>query len=375
MAELEFKLPKGMEVDEDEIHERMLQGAPRNYDVSEGSLFFDATRPTAEEKSRMINFNLAIAMQMMFPQFAEDDFLDYHGEAIRLYRHPAEKAKGFVTFIGEPKTTIPTGTIILTAGSENDSPIRFETTEIGVLDGEGKVRIPILATEPGSIGNVPAGTIIALDESINGITSIYNENRLTDGAEEESDDLYRERIMDRRKNQALSGARRDYKSWALEIEGVGNAIVIPEADGFGTGTTKVLITPRDGGTASEELINSVQQYIAPDGRDGGGLAPIGAKVVIGTVEQLQINISFSRVELPDGTTEQEAFDAFKEALKQYFSELPEEGIIRYTGVGSIAVGTGLIKDYDELKLNGRAENIQLTQEQVATVGRVEIKDD
>lgn len=370
----EFKLPDGMEIDEDDIHERMLQGAPRNFDVSEGSLFFDVTRPTAEEKSRMVNFNLAIVLQMMFPQFAEGEYLDYHGESIRLTRHPAELAKGHITFVGEPETRIDTGTIVMTSGGDDESPIRFETMIEGVIDESGEVTLPISAVEPGAHGNVPAHTIVALNESINGVDSIYNENRLMDGSESEEDDHYRERIMDRRKNQALSGSRGDYKTWALEVEGVGDAVVIPEADGFGTGTTKVLIMPREGGKASEELIKEVQDHIAPDGRNGGGLAPIGALVSVGTVEQLKVNLSFESLELKEGYEVEEAFSILREFLSNYFTAISNGGKVRYTHIGPLVLETGAIKDYRGLLINGGTDNIDLSEEQIAVVGEVTIID-
>lgn len=373
MAESEFKLPEGMEVDEDEIHERMLQRVPRNYDVSEGSLVFDVTRPTAEEKSRMINFNLSIVLQMMFPQFAEGAYLDYHGESFRIYRHPAEKATGVVSFHGDPGTEIPIGTIVMTASGGDDPPIQFETTEAGIINDDGMVDLPVVAVEPGIVGNVPADTIVAIEESISGLSSIRNENQMTDGADVEEDERYRERVLDQRRNRALSGARKDYRSWALEVEGVGDAVVIPEADDFGSGTTRVLITPREGGIASQELIDAVQQYIAPDGRNGGGLAPIGAFVDVGTVEQVPINITFSYIEYARGASKDEAFLALEEDLQKYFSDLSSGGTVRHTRVGSIAVGTGLIRDYDGLELNGQSGNIELTRAQIATVGEVGVK--
>ncbi len=370
----EFELPEFLQVDEDEIHERMLRQAPRNYDSAEGALYFDATKPVAMEKAEMIGFNLSLALQMMFPQFAEGRFLDYHGESIRLPRHPAESSIGFLTFEGTPGTLIHPGTIAMTVETEDMPSISFVTTEQGTIGDSGTVIVPIEAIEAGSEGNVPADTVVMLERSIEGVTSVWNEEPTEDGLDEEDDDHYRDRILDRRKNQALSGARRDYEAWAKEVPGVGDVIVIPEADGFGTGTTKVLITSQTGGVASPELIDTVQQHIAPDRRDGGGLAPIGALASVGTVEPLPLDISFASIDLEDGYSEEEAFDLLKEALEKYFNEESDGGLIRYTHIGSLVVSTKAIRDYDGLLINGGTENIQLTKGQIASAGEVVIRD-
>lgn len=372
LAVSEFVLPEFLQVDEEEIHQRMLNNVPKKYDVSEGALFFDVTKPVAMLKAEMIGFNLSLALQMMFPQFAEGRFLDYHGESVRLPRHPAEKAKGKVTFTGDPGTVIQTGIIVMTVGTDDNPPISFVVTEMGTIDETGKVNVSIEALEAGSNGIVPVGSIILLERSIPGVSAVKNEEATSGGLDEESDEHYRERILDRRKNKALSGARRDYEAWAKEVPGVGDVVVIPEADGFGTGTTKVLITSQTGGVASQELIEAVQQHIAPDGRNGGGLAPIGALVLVGTVDTIHVDISLSSIELVEGYTEEEALDLFKISLKKYFDEVSNNGLIRYTHIGSLVVSTKAIKDYEGLLVNGSTENIQLTKEQIATVGEVTV---
>lgn len=371
LATSEFVLPDFLKVDEDEIHKRMLNGAPRNYDVSEGALFFDVTKPVAMEKAEMIGFNLSVALQMMFPQFAQGVFLDYHGESIKLPRHPAERSKGSVTVHGDAGVFIPSGTIAMTVGTDDKPPIRFVTTEDGTIDTFGLIEISIQAVEVGKEGNVPADSIVMLERSINGVTAINNDVPTTDGAEQENDEHYRNRILERRQKQSLSGAVRDYIAWAREVEGVGDVIVLPEWDG--AGTVKVLITARSGGIASAELIDAVQHHIAPNGRDGGGLAPIGALVTVDTVTQLVVNISFASVELEEGFVLDEVFDSFKDALGKYFSDISLGGLIRHTHVGSLVVGTKGIKDYDGLLLNELLENIQLESGQVAVVGEVTIR--
>lgn len=367
MGVSEFEVPDFLEADEEEIHDRMIENPPRNYDVSEGSLFFDVTKPVAMEIGKTASFNLSFSLQMMFPQFAEGDFLDYHGESVSSPRHPAEKSNGFVTFKGENETTIPEDTVVMTAGDDEDSPIRFETIEEAKIDG-GSVEVPVKAMEAGKAGNVPPDSVQLLDESIGGVTSVNNEKPTENGEEEEGDEHYRGRILNQRKNQALSGSRKDYRIWAMEVEGVEDAIVIPEAKGYGKGSVKIIIVPRGGRVAPDELIDEVQEHIAPDGRKGGGLAPIGSKVIVDTADLIDIDVKFDTIEF--NRSKEETIQLLKENLTDYFSDLPTPGLVKYPEVASVIINTKGISDYKGLLINNGTNNISLNDDEAAVVGEV-----
>lgn len=369
MAESPFVLPDFLEVDEDEIHERMLRQVPSNFDVSEGSLFWDLTRPTAMEKAEMLGFELAITVMNMFPQFAEKPFLDHHAKRDGVERRPAVAASGEVTFTGVPGTEIPIGTVVSTSAEETTDSIMFRTTETGIIGEGGTVVLPVIALTPGLESNVPAGAITNIEEPITGVQAIVNESPTLGGADEESDESLRTRILDRNRNKELSGSRRDYERWAKEVAGVGDVIVVPEWNG--PGTVKVMITAADGGVATNELIQAVQAHIAPDGRQGGGLAPIGALVTVDSVNIKPINIAFTAYLVP-GYSAQSVVEKLKSSLHDYFSSLSIGGLIRHTHVGSLIIQTEGIRDYENLLLNGLPGNVQLADSEVASVGAVSI---
>ena len=363
-----FALPDFLQVSEEDIHQRMLKSLPRNYDLSEGALIYDVTKPVAMEKAKMIEYELTLTMMMMFPQFAEGIFLDWHGTPIGVTRRPAVAAKGsHMVFIGKPGVTIQAGTKVATVASDHTAAIVFKTTQEITTDENGKAVTSIEAVEPGVVGNVPAESIRILMEPIPGIVEIINEEATSGGADIESDSSFRERIIDRDQNKSLSGARRDYERWAKEVPGVGEVIVLPEWNG--AGTVKVMITDSNGGVATPELIAAVQQHIAPDERKGGGLAPIGALVTVDSVERMTVHLSFS-LELEDGADIEEILASIKQAVAAYFSEVSIGGLIRYARIGSFIIETQGVKDYDNLLLNGLAENIQLESGEIAVVGEV-----
>ena len=72
----EYETPEFLQDDEDEVHQRMLELLPDDLDKSEGSHIWDLTRPTAIEVAEFKEFTMNTALQMIFPQFANGEFLD-----------------------------------------------------------------------------------------------------------------------------------------------------------------------------------------------------------------------------------------------------------------------------------------------------------
>lgn len=367
LTRAELVLPPFLDEDEDDIHERMLELIPNEFDKVEGSLVYDLTRPTAMEKAKILGFDLPIIIQMMFPQFAEGIFLDYHGERESVKRRAAVPAKGHIKVEGADGTFLPAGTTVTTDEVDGVS-IEYSTIEDATIDSSSVVVIPIKAIEPGANGNVPANSINNFLEPVAGVSSLTNEEELSGGIDEEDDDEYRERILQTSRTRSFTGNKADYIRWAKEIPGAGEVLVVPEWDG--PGTVKVLIASSAGSTASPELIQQVQSHIAPDDREGGGLAPIGALVTVTSINSKVINISFA-VTLEDDYEIETVIEAIKMQLSVYFSEeLEQGGLVRCTKIGAIIMTTPGIIDYDNLLVNGNTDNIQLQPDEVAVVGEV-----
>lgn len=364
-----FALPDFLQVSEEDIHQRMLKSLPRNYDLSEGALIYDVTKPVAMEKAKMIEYELTLTMMMMFPQFAEGIFLDWHGTPIGVTRRPAVPSTVDVTFKGKENTLIPAGTQVSTVGDEKSSGIIFKTLKEAMIDETGVINVRAEAAEPGVIGNVPPESIQSLLRSIPGVQSVINQEAATGGINTESDESFKSRIIDRHRNKPLSGSSKDYIRWAKEVPGVGEVIVLPLWEG--PGTVKVLIADSNGDLASPELIASVQQHIAPDEDLGGGLAPIGAKVTVATLKRKVIYLSFS-VELQDGYELAEVITNIKHSISQYFNLASKDGLIRYSRIGAMIIESVGVKDYDNLLVNNSSENILLEVGEVGTIGEMEV---
>lgn len=363
----EYKTPEiFMDSDEDTIHNRMIGMLPENIDKSEGSVVWDLTRPTAKEVARFKGFEMDFAIQMIFPQFATDEILDYHGESRGLTRKSAISATGELTVKGDPGTVIEAGDLFATESIGDQASISFMALESYTIPENGTVTISVECTEAGNIGNVKANSIILQETYNDGIESVTNENGFTNGAEEESDDTYRERILlvDRNNSYSCVGSASDYKKWAYEIEEVGSVRVIPASDDSGTVT--LIITDRNGNPASDEICTKVYNHIiCPDDPENRKTTINGVNLVVTTPQTLKLTIS-ATVEIQTVSLESVKI-AFIEALKTYFSESIEDKEIRYTRICNVLGSVQGVYDYTNVLLNGDTKNIALPDNQYFSV--------
>ena len=166
-----------------------------------------------------------LALQLL-PSTADADWLDRHGQVWGVTRRVAAYASGLVTFTGSAGTVIPAGTRLRRSGG-----LEYVTDAAISIVG-GSAVVPVAASQPGSSGNLAAGTGLILTAPIAGITAAaVHDAGLTGGGEAESDALYRARILDRIKNAPSGGSVADYRAWALAQSGVTRVWVAPNTDG------------------------------------------------------------------------------------------------------------------------------------------------
>lgn len=244
----------------DAIFQRMLDALPVDLDKSEGGFVWDALSPAAIELALAAIW----AQQVLERGFASTTFgqyLDLRCEEHGLTRRAAVKATGQVTFTGTPDTIIPAGTQVSTSGSEQAPAIIFATTSEVTISAEGTVNADIEAVEAGADGNVAAGTITLLAQPIAGTTGVTNAAATTGGLNEENDATLLSRYLQKVRSPSAGGNKADYANWALEVTGVGGVSVVPVKDG--PGTVSIAIIGTDKKPASQELVDTVQNYIAP----------------------------------------------------------------------------------------------------------------
>jgi len=375
-GQLEFVPPLWLEAqDAETIHERMMQALPDDIDDTEGGFPWDFTKPTALEKAELLEYHMMETLKIMHYMFAYGVYLDYHAKAYGLTRKAASPASGILQITGSPGAVIPKGFLFAVPAAGDSEAITFFTTEETQIGFNGKVEIPIQASEDGQSGNVAADTIVIMaSPTISGIESITNHDATTGGTAEEDDESLRQRIKEicESADKSFVGCDADYKRWAKECEGVGDVIIMPEW--AGAGTVKVVLLDSNGQPANQKIVEAVFDYIvSPNDRDRRK-APIGATVTVAAPTTVTINISCT-LSIAESESRSEIIEKIKEGIKRYFDSVQKEAQqqsqkanIKRNRIGSIIIGTDGVADYANLKLNGAAENIRLARDERPTVG-------
>lgn len=363
----EIPMPDYLKEDAEAIHNRMLARAPKDINIVEGDIFWDNTRPYAEEKAELTQIKLQGILKQAFPQTATGVYLEYHGEEKGVFKHPATHSTGYVTITGTSGTMIPKGHMAGTISTDDNPSIEFTVLEDTIIDVSETAQVRLECTEPGIKGNVAKGTIEILTKSINGVRSITNEEDFHGGTEIEDEESFRERVLEAYRNEPLSGAPRDYKRWAREVPGVGNVYVIPEWNG--PGSVKVLVMDSNGSPASEDLLIEVRKHIIDRETNGkntsDGLSPIGALVTAMTPELVGIDIS-ATINFDTNFERDQVIEEIENQINNYFSSIDINGTVTYKAIegllGSMIIRKEGIVDYSNLLMNGSTENIELDHE-------------
>lgn len=138
---------------------------------------------------------------------------------------------GAVTFTNcTPTVPLPINTPLVRGDG-----VQFQTTGAGVVSGGGIVTVPVSALVAGAAGNSAVGVTLNLGTAIAGIQSSgLVSTAIAGGADVETLDQYRSRMLQVYQNTPQGGAVADYVKWALEVPGVTRAWVTPLGMGVGT---------------------------------------------------------------------------------------------------------------------------------------------
>lgn len=342
------------------IHDEMLGSISDEYDKREGSFIFIATKPAAVKFADVEGKIIEAKEKFDVEEFEGEELERYVKQRTGQNRRQATKAIGFILATGNG--VINTGDLF-----ETQSGIQFEAVETLEISDETKVNIKCVT--PGSIGVVPANQITKIPITLGGITSVTNPEPTYDGFEAESDEDLLTRYYEIIRIPATSGNKYHYVSWAKEVEGVGEARVFPLWNG--DNTVKVVIIDAERKPPSVELIESVQNYIDPDGKGSGeGQAPIGAFCsVVGAIAK-NIDISFT-VTKEEGYLDEEIITNVSSVITEHFKEIAfQTNIVSYAKVGSLILNTEGVADYSNLLIDNSIDNITVETNEVAVLGGV-----
>jgi hypothetical protein len=165
-------------------------------------------------------------------------------------KRPDEQKELTIEYETYQKVIIPTGTVVSTSSTNPKNIVGFETKQDVYMErkqeGKWEATIDIIAIDPGTSGNVIAGSINVMPKPPIGVDRVINRSNTEGGSDFEYDDYLRERakkILDEKgKATALS-----LQTAIDSIEGVNSTKIIDMPDEI-SGIVKVIV---DGGDRKE----------------------------------------------------------------------------------------------------------------------------
>lgn len=241
--------------------------------------------------------------RQLFASTAEAEQLDLHGQDYAITRKAAAFATGDVTFTGTDASTIPAGRVV-----QRSDGVQFEVqTEVAIAAGTATT--DVRALEAGDESNTDAGVVLALVSPISGVQSAVTvaSAGITNGADTESDESYRTRILERKRSVPQGGSANDYIRWAKEVSGVTRVWLFPQWMGAGTVGVGFVLDDADPIIPDTAKVQEVQDYI-----DAPSRRPVTAEVIAFAPITLAVDMTINLV--PDTTAVRNAVIAELEDL-------------------------------------------------------------
>ena len=166
--------------------------------------------------------------RQILPDTADTAWLDRHASLWGVGRKAAGIARGTVTIGAGNGVVIPAGTVLQRAGL-GDYTVTADATAAG-----GAATMTVTAAGAGRAYNLAAGALLTLVSPIAGAQSTAVVIDVSGGADLESDDDLRARLIARIQVPPHGGNVADYEAWALRVPGVTRAWVYRHRVGLGT---------------------------------------------------------------------------------------------------------------------------------------------
>jgi uncharacterized phage protein gp47/JayE len=181
-----------------------------------------------------------LSLQLL-PDTAESEWLDRHGKIWLVNadgstgRKLASFASGLISITGNQGVVVPENSQLVTG-----SGLGYATTAT-VIIGSGLTSAPVTSLDPGSATNLSIGAAMSFVTPQPGVGGTANVIQLYGGADEETDDELRARVLQRIQEPPMGGDQTDYEAWALQVPGVTRAWCDPLEQGIGTVTLRFMM--------------------------------------------------------------------------------------------------------------------------------------
>lgn len=295
--------------------------------------------------------------RQIFPDLAEEEFLERWGSVWGINRKLASFASGNIIVTGVAGSA-------LVAGSKfkRGNGTIYLTTNSMVIPATGSILVPVKAENVGYESNANADIKLSLLSPVAGINSIalIDSNGLTGGAPREADESYRDRIIRRIQEPPRGGSKTDYEQWALEVPGVTRAWCYPTEMGPGTVGIRFLMdkTYPDGIPQAGDVKRVLDYINAPNRK------PVAAEIFVNAPKPYILNIKIADL-APDTP---ETRYAIETELTELFMREAYPGCVFYISKiwEAISIATGT----KHFRLVSPSANIVMEPFKIPVLGKI-----
>ena len=331
------------------IKQRIFDNINIDIDKREGSFLSNMVSPLSEELAKAY-INMSDILSLGFIEDTFDTYLDKRVSEFGVYRKQGSKAIGEIKVEGKEGAIITNGTLI----KAND----LYFTVLNDIELPTDNILYVEANEVGYKYNLLANTEFELVEKNDKVTSLINETDFKNGIDIESDEDLRKRFIKVVNNPSTSGNKAHYEEWALEVDGVGRAIVYPLHNG--NGTVKVMIIGNDNKPVEEEIIDNCKLHIE-------GNMPIGCQLTVTTPSLLNVSVKAS-IGLKEGYDIEDVKLDFEASLNDYLKDVTTE--LTYSKVYGLLVNHSGVEDVTSFTINDNNINISISEDKIINISEI-----
>lgn len=335
------------------IRDNILNNISATLDKREGSFTHDMVSSVAGELAKAY-INMSDVLSLGFIEDNFDTYLDKRVSEFGVYRKEGTKAIGEIKVEGREGAIITNGTLVKAGDLYFTVLNDIELPEDNIIYVE--------ANEVGYKYNLLANTEFELVEKNDRIIKLINESDFKNGVDVESDEDLRKRFIKVVNNPSTSGNKSHYEEWALEVDGVGRAIVYPLWNG--NGTVKVMIVGNDNKPVTEEIVENCKLHIEEN-------MPIGCQLTIATPSLLDVSVK-ATLELKEGYDLEDVKLDFESRLAEYLKEVTTDLV--YSKVYGLLVNHLGVEDITELTINDSNTNISISEDKIINISEVKLSE-
>ena len=202
--------------------------------------------------------------KQLLPYTAETEWLDRHGQIWLVNsdgstgRKMASFSSGLIACTGNQGVIVPADSQLITGNG-----LFFATTATTVL-GSGSTSVPVQSLDPGAATNLSVGATMSFAAPQAGVDTTATVIQLYGGADEETDEELRARVLRRIQQPPMGGDEDDYEAWVLQVPGVTRAWCHALEMGIGTVTVRFMmddLRADNYGIPLQEDVMAVEAYL------------------------------------------------------------------------------------------------------------------